>query len=163
LNKFGKQLLVSLGLLSGLCAPAMAQSPLQKMMQPTAAGDAAPRGVVTGQPNFYESSVSKQCGASPCTILFDAVPAGRMLAATNLNCAASYSSGSPPPEQKVLFGLAQNDNPKGFFTVTGTSFFAINEQIRVYFNQGHKPKAQALSLSAPLSTMVCTLSGTLLK
>jgi hypothetical protein len=162
-KKLGKQLLISVGLLSGLCAPALAQSPLQQMMQPKAAsGDAATLGV-PGQPNFYESTVSKICpAANPCTVLLDAVPAGRTLAATNLNCAASYS-GSPPPEQQILFGLLQHENTKGFFTVTGKNFFAVNEQIRVYFPQRARPKVQVLSLSAPLSTMVYTLTGTLLK
>jgi hypothetical protein len=160
-KKFGKQFLVTFGLLFGWCAPGLAQSQVPHTILPGASSgeDAASRGVVPGQPAFYQSILTKECSKNPCAIVLDAVPAGRTLQATNLNCALEVASAGPA-EQSAFFRLAQSDSTKGFFATKGAFLFTINEQIRVFFPSGSRPRVEGLS--AGKSQMICTLSGTLL-
>jgi hypothetical protein len=90
---------------------------------------------------------------------FDAVPAGRTLEATNINCTITTSS---PADQPVAARVLQANTPKATFVGSASKgAAAFNEQIRVFFAPRVQPRAQGFAEGRNLLT--CTLSGTLLK
>ncbi|HEY1962278.1 MAG TPA: hypothetical protein VGG69_07665 [Rhizomicrobium sp.] len=126
-------------------------------------------GVVKGFPNEYESykylSYS-DCPNGYCILVFDDVPAGAVLMATNINC-GFYTQDNPaqPFGSVTLFegASAQQSDFKNVFTTAlqDANSYTINEQIRTYF--ARRPKAYLSTRSAlPLGGR-CKLSGTLLR
>lgn len=124
---------------------------------------------VPGFPELYQSVRLRQCNtANTCIAIFDKVPAGRLLKATQINCTGSIQDGTSTLGDFLLFfedfsvDSLRNDllaNP------LNTGRYEINEGIQSFFPAGARPKMRFSGNLAEGKNMsiFCNLSGELLR
>jgi len=127
-------------------------------------------GAVPGAPDRYESTkLVSPCspGDNFCQMTFAAVPAGKVLEATNISCQLGLSGPTPFDFLELVLqnGTTQRPHEKTAFPVKSIvpAHFYLNESIRFYFDIGTQPFLTVSNAPGDASGfMLCTLSGNLL-
>jgi hypothetical protein len=127
-------------------------------------------GAVPGAPDRYESTkIVSPCspGSNFCQLTFAAVPAGKVLEATNISCEAGLSG--PTSFDFMEFVLTSDSSRKArektAFPIKAAdpAHFFLNEAIRFYFEAGAQPTLAISNAPGDASGfLLCTLSGNLL-
>jgi hypothetical protein len=128
-------------------------------------------GAVRGFPQFYESSVSKDCSVSTdCNARFGLVPANHLLEATNISCHGIDSTKPGTSGKSATFLLLQLRDPdpnldKNIFSVPvddptdiARSTYTFNQPVRSFFPGQSRPSVTFFSGDG---FFACKLSGTL--